>query len=294
MRDNRAALGLTAADVDALTLATEPHPRHRHHAPALPAVYGGIPAFDNGLRVNLDRGGRILNVTGAPLSGLRVDSTVPPLDAVAAMRALQRNVGVERAIDVTSGPAGERRVTHFARGDFARLVLFGSGHGARLAWHLTYQATSLAYYDAVVDATTARSCTARTLTKFDAPADVFPSHPAHGRRRSRSTSRMGNGSLLRRDRARRPVRARVLGQHTQPNEMEITIVFDRVGIRSREVCSGRFRFRALGQYLDGVMLLFRRDLTGARRDHRALPPSGELSSARPTGAQHQAAVLRVR
>ena len=95
MRDNRAALGLTAADVDALTLADRTltpgtgitHLRYRQ-------AYGGIPAFDNGLRVNLDRGGRILNVTGSPLSGLAQSTrSMPTLDAVAAMRALQRDVG---------------------------------------------------------------------------------------------------------------------------------------------------------------------------------------------------------
>ena len=93
------------------------------------------------------------------------------------MRALQRNVGVERAIDVTSGPAGDRLRTRFAGGDFARLVLFGTGHGARLAWHLTFRATSVAYYDAVVDATDGAILYRQNLTKSDARADVFPNHP---------------------------------------------------------------------------------------------------------------------
>ena len=178
VRDNRAALGLTAADIDALTLADRTltpgtgitHLRYRQ-------AYRGIPAFDNDLRVNLDRGGRILNVTGAPVSGLRVDSIEPALGAVAAMRALQRDVGVERAIDVTSGPAGDRRVTQFAGGEFARLVLFGTARGARLAWHVTYRATSVAYYDAVVDAATGEILYRQNLTKSAARATVFPNYP---------------------------------------------------------------------------------------------------------------------
>ena len=94
-RANRAALGLTAADVDALRLDY----RQMTHSTGITHLryrqaYRGIPAFDNGLRVNLDRAGRILNVTGSPVSGLRVGSIVPQLDAAAALRALQRNVGV--------------------------------------------------------------------------------------------------------------------------------------------------------------------------------------------------------
>jgi extracellular elastinolytic metalloproteinase len=179
VRANRTALGLTAADVDALTLSDRQvdrdsgftYLRYRQS-------YRGIPTFDNGLRVNLDRGGRILNVTGSPVSGLRVPSVTPKLSAADAMRALQANVGVRRPVQITSPAAGVRRLTRFARGDFARLVLFDGADGARLAWHLTYQATSLAYYDAVVDATTGAVLFRQNLTKFDnANQSVFPNYP---------------------------------------------------------------------------------------------------------------------
>ncbi len=175
---NHSALGLTSADVDALTLSDRTlnrytgvtHLRYRQS-------YGGIPTFDGGVRVNLDRGGRLLTVTGSPVSGLRVASVAPQLDAVAALQALERNVGVSKPINVTSGPAGVRQVTHFAHGDFARLVLFDAPGGVRLAWHLTYQATSLAYYDAVVDAGTGTILFRQNLTKFDSAETVFPDYP---------------------------------------------------------------------------------------------------------------------
>jgi extracellular elastinolytic metalloproteinase len=179
VRANRAALGLTLGDVEGLTLTERDvaagsgvtHLRYRQD-------FQGIPAFDNDLRVNLDRGGRIVNVTGSPISGLRVDSIDPQLDAVAALRALQRNVGVTRPIDVTEGPSGIRRLTRFPRGDFARLVIFGGADGPRLAWHVTYQATTVAYYDAVVDATTGDVLYRQNLTKFqNATQQVFPNYP---------------------------------------------------------------------------------------------------------------------
>ena len=176
-RANSAALGLTAADVDALRLDYRQmtqstgitHLRYRQ-------AYRGIPAFDNGLRVNLDRAGRILNVTGSPVSGLRVGSIVPKLDAAAALRALQRNVGVERAVKVTSRSSGARRETHFGA-DSARLVLFTGAKGTRLAWHVTYQATSVALYDAVVDATSGAVLYRQNLVKFAGDATVWPNFP---------------------------------------------------------------------------------------------------------------------
>ncbi len=180
VRANRAKLGMTAADVDDLELTARAtsagtgftHLRYRRFD-------RGIPAFDGGLRVSLDRGGRILSVTGSP-EAPEVESATPRLGAVAALRALQRDVGVERAVDVESGPDGVRRMTRFEGGDFARLVLFGSGRGTRLAWHLTYRATEIAHYDAVVDAENGAILFRQNLTKDAAAADVFPSHPAAG------------------------------------------------------------------------------------------------------------------
>ena len=136
----------------------------------------GIPAFDGGLRVSLDRGGRVLSAIASPAP--QADSAAPRLGAVDALRALQRDVGVERRVGVVSGPAGVRRTTHFEGGDFARLVLFGSGRGTRLAWHLTYRASDADHYDAVVDADSGAVLFRQNLVKDAVPAQVFPSHPA--------------------------------------------------------------------------------------------------------------------
>ena len=139
----------------------------------------GIPAFDGGLRASLDRGGRILSVTAAP-EAPQVESAIPRLGAAAALRALQRAVGVERAVDVVAGPDGVRRMTRFEGGDFARLVLYGSGRGTRLAWHLTYRASEHAHYDAVVAADDGAILFRQNLSKDAAVADVYESHPAEG------------------------------------------------------------------------------------------------------------------
>ena len=174
VREHRAALGLTAGDVDDLTVAGRTvtaatgitHVRYRQ-------ADRGIPAFGGGLQVSLDVRGRILSVTGAPVSGLEAGAVEPRLDAVAATEALQRDVGVQRPVDVVAGPSGVRRMTRFAGGEFARLVLFGR----RLGWHLTYRATSAAHYDAVVDAMSGEILFRQNLTKDAAPALAYESHP---------------------------------------------------------------------------------------------------------------------
>ena len=56
-------------------------------------AYRGIPAFDSGVRVALDRAGRVLGVTGSPQRGPGGRLGDAEADAAAALRALQRSVG---------------------------------------------------------------------------------------------------------------------------------------------------------------------------------------------------------
>jgi len=180
VRANLAVLGLDAADLDGLEL------EQRVPAPGgltvvhFRQLYRAIPAFDNDLRVAIDRGGRVLSVAGAPRHDLAVPSIEPSLSGGEALERLQRDVGVERALPVRSGPTGPRQTTTFKGGDFARLVLFGAMDGARLAWHVTYRATSAAVYDAVVDAKSGAILLRQNLTKADGMAEVYRNHPDAG------------------------------------------------------------------------------------------------------------------
>jgi extracellular elastinolytic metalloproteinase len=156
LRGNASALGLSAADVDSLTLA------ERENAPGgltllrYRQAYQGIPAFDNGVRVAIDRGGRVLSLNGSPRHAISVASVTPRISATDALRALQSSVGLTRGVRVKSGPSGARRTTAFASGEQARLTLFGAAGGPRLAWRVDYKATSREHYDGVVDATSGR------------------------------------------------------------------------------------------------------------------------------------------
>ncbi|MDP9383841.1 MAG: M36 family metallopeptidase, partial [Actinomycetota bacterium] len=141
--------------------------------------YAGIPAFDSGLRVTLDRAGRVLGVTGAPQPDLRVASTEPRVDSAGALRELMDHVGGRRPIRVTDGPSGPRQVTRFGGENRASLVLFAAEE-VRLAWHLTYTADSDEVYDAVVDARTGDVLRRVNLVKHAAAADVYDFHPGGG------------------------------------------------------------------------------------------------------------------
>ena len=77
VRANRSALGIDAADLDGLDAdrrATTPDGLTVVHFRQL---YRGIPAFDNDLRVAIDRAGRVLSVAGAPRRDLAVASVEP-------------------------------------------------------------------------------------------------------------------------------------------------------------------------------------------------------------------------
>ena len=127
--------------------------------------YRGIPAFDNELRVDVDRGGRILDVLGSPRHDLRVASTNPALSATDALRAAQRVLG---------GPDNPA----LSDANQAHLVLYGAGD-VRLAWAVLVYAGPAAVYATVVDATTGRVLQSQNLVKFAGPvnASVFSHFP---------------------------------------------------------------------------------------------------------------------
>jgi len=180
VRANREALGLDAADLDGLSAQRRTSTPRGLTVVRFRQLYRGIPAFDNDLRVAIDRAGRVHSLAGSPRPDLGVASIEPSLSGAEALARLQKNVGVERSLPVTSGPTGARRTTTFKGGDFARLVLFGAADGATLAWHVTYRATSTAWYAAVVDAASGAVLYRSNMVKAAANASVYPNHPGDG------------------------------------------------------------------------------------------------------------------
>jgi Zn-dependent metalloprotease len=175
-RSHAAVLGLSDADFASFGAA-----KVRAAASGITTVrwrqsFQGVPAFDNGLRVNLGRGNRVLSVGGSPVPGLRVASVTPALSATGALRSLMDSVGSRRNAEVVAQSPGPQRATRFSTGDRAHLVLF-HGRGTRLAWSITYRASSTAWYAAVVDAVSGAVLRRANLVDHAAPVTVFEHYP---------------------------------------------------------------------------------------------------------------------
>lgn len=177
VRDHQAELGLGSADLDDFVLADSQSSGRGLTVMRWQQRYRGIPAFDNDLRVAVDRAGRVMSVGGSPVHGLSVPSIVPAVGAADALRRLATNVGAHADTTVASASTTARRPTRFADGSVARLVLFGAADGARLAWHVMFRAARTADYDAVVDAASGAILYRQNLVKFAANATVYPNFP---------------------------------------------------------------------------------------------------------------------
>jgi hypothetical protein len=170
VRANLGVLGLTADDVSG-TPEVERLPGGVTSVQWRQTV-GGIPAADHALRVNVGRGGRVLNLLGSPAHALDVASVTPALDAGEAVRAVQDDVGAHRSLVRRAGPSGARRTTEFGQDTSASLVTFGG----RLAWRVQYRAGD----DAVYDARTGKVLRRVNMVKSDSPARVWERFPGSG------------------------------------------------------------------------------------------------------------------
>ncbi|MEA2171759.1 MAG: extracellular elastinolytic metalloproteinase, partial [Solirubrobacteraceae bacterium] len=177
VRANLAPLGLTSADVDGLSAPDVVTGTDGLKVVHYQQLYKGIPAFDNDLRVAVDSTGRVISVGGSPRHDLSVADVSPALSASDAMAKAQADAGVSHAETIDSAGSGPRQATTFKNGDSARLVLFGGAGGAKLAWHVIYQATGDAVYDDVIDADSGALLYRGNLVKGVANAHVYQNHP---------------------------------------------------------------------------------------------------------------------
>ena len=175
-RSHANVLGLSDADLDALGTPKVVSSPSGISTVRFAQSYKGVPAYDNDLRINLDRVNRVLSVTGSPVHGLSVESVTPKLSASQALSKLMNHVGVRRDVSVVSSDSDAVRTTRFSTDDIARLVLFHGASGTRLAWQMTYDANSQAWYDAIVDATTGDVLRRANMVK-GVNGDVFENYP---------------------------------------------------------------------------------------------------------------------
>jgi extracellular elastinolytic metalloproteinase len=167
---NAAALGLTRQVISSLRLARDyVSIGGTHHLFFVQSV-GRVPVFGNGLKANVAKNGRLINLQGSPLGGLRTVSPTARIRPGAAIAAAKRDVGL---------------VTIPLRGESAKYVYFRTVRGTRLAYQ-TIVGSGSAQYLSVVDARNAAVLYRNSLVDY-ASAQVFdnyPSAPAGGARRS--------------------------------------------------------------------------------------------------------------
>lgn len=169
VRAQRDAFGLSASDLDGLRLVRDYVDLLGTHHLLWQQVFAGIPMWDNDLRAHVTADGRLVAVTGSPFPGLRVPSTRPQLSATDAIASAYRSVGANvpslgHSERVTRGP---QLRTAFASGEDARLVLFGTGRGARLAWRTTTYVSDTEIDVSIVDDATGEILWRTNLVKAD-------------------------------------------------------------------------------------------------------------------------------
>ena len=167
------AFGLSAAEVAALHLRKDYVDVDRTHHLSFEQMVGDVPVFGNGIRADVTKDGKLIQVTGSPLADL------PPSLGSARMTAAQA-----RAVAVKD--AGSHAAAR--NDDPAKLVAFGGRGGARLAWQTL--STGEGYLH-VIDAASGRILYRQDLLLNDnAPQGTvwqnYPGAPRGGTQQRRS------------------------------------------------------------------------------------------------------------
>lgn len=123
LKTNLTAFGLTSRDLATLRFDHDYVDVEGGHHLTWVQESGGLVTFDNGLKVNLTSDGRVIDVTGSPVHGLRTSSAQTSISVATALSAARRGGGAR----VRTGEAQDR----------ATLVLFHTARGTRRAWKTT-------------------------------------------------------------------------------------------------------------------------------------------------------------
>ena len=153
VRAHEAVFGLDEDDLTGLRLVRDETDAFgvRHLLWAQEA--GGIRAVANDLRASVTADGRILNVLGSPIPDLELPAGAAGVSGGEAVAATFRDAGRSAAVPrALAAPRGTARMTSFAGGHRAALVLVATGRGVRLAWRVTADVDSDEVYASLVDA----------------------------------------------------------------------------------------------------------------------------------------------
>ena len=170
VRSNLTTMGLTRPDLQTFRFASDYVDISGTHHLSWTQASHGITVFQNGLRASVTADGRLVNLTGSPVHGLRANTHRPRIGAAAAIRTAAGSYRLPAKSPLTR--------------DVAKPVLFVAGHGARLAWRVVAWRSTHQLDLVVVDAVNGRILYRQSLTD-DAtgtasawefyPSDLLPS-----------------------------------------------------------------------------------------------------------------------
>ena len=170
VRSNLRAFGLTRADLRTFQLRQDYVDIAGTHHISWTQSRNGISVFHNGLRAAVTVHGRLVNVTGSPVHGLRASTARPRISSAAAIAAARADGGA--------------RLHAAQTGDSAALTLFPTGRGARLAWRtFTWPSTqrlNLSVVDALSGAVVYRQSLTSDATGTATAWEFYPSSLAPG------------------------------------------------------------------------------------------------------------------
>ena len=166
VQSNLAAFGLTPKDLTTLRFDHDYVDIDGGHHLSWVQGSGSLIEFDNGLKANVTADGRLINVSGSPVHGLRTSGARAVVTASTAFTAARR--------------AGGARVTTPSSRDQAGLVLFHTGRGTRLAWRTTTFIDSGQIDLSVVDARTGAVLWRANQVRADSPGTglAWESYPS--------------------------------------------------------------------------------------------------------------------
>ncbi|HET7128993.1 MAG TPA: M36 family metallopeptidase [Gaiellaceae bacterium] len=160
------AFGLTAQGIQALSLSRDYVSIDGTHHLSYVQKINGVPVFGNGLKVNVAKDGRVINVVGSPLADTSTQtssSSIAPGQAITNARA---DAGLESGA-LTS--------------DSATPVYFRTVDGTRIAYQTTI-GTGSQSYQSVVDGQSGQVLYRRSLVDYanGLVLDNYPNAPAGG------------------------------------------------------------------------------------------------------------------
>ena len=174
VKSHLGVLGLTESDLKTLVFRQDYVDELGLHNLSWSQEYAGTPVFGNGLIVRVTSDGRVLSVSGSPVSGLAAKAAKAAEGSLTAATARQHaaaNVrGKAAGVSVASRTTGASARTTWANHDFAEKVWFLTPQGLRLSWSTYTQTGADAAYQHVIDAASGKA-----LYRHSTVADASPS-----------------------------------------------------------------------------------------------------------------------